>query len=301
MANSPRAAKKAPAESSGKFQLDLAARAAPRAAQDTFTCSVPAEPVLPGGEPQTVSPAQFAMSNTAPASTEITILPTDTTEVKLAKLRQIDESADYTGMSYSEIYTAIWNRYNDAFGGKLEAITTCLANGPDEIAINNQYGAEMLKKAYYPMKAAAQKGEYTGPTDLHSEMLGYGGMSWEEKEAAILEKYRGKSTLADFLSMQGELNKTGVLSHKMGGRVGAQQYCVALESQLKQTCFPEEFYAGVSPTQAHFNAIIDRPFDAKTFWSDFKDSLKSMTFSGASFNVEAMISKEIEEFLVAFE
>ena len=44
------------------------------------------------------------------------ILPTDSTEVKLEKLRRIAETADYTGMSYGEIYKTVLDRYQQAFG-----------------------------------------------------------------------------------------------------------------------------------------------------------------------------------------
>ena len=38
------------------------------------------------------------------------------TEAKLAELREIAKNADYTGMSYSEIYKTIYDRYNEASG-----------------------------------------------------------------------------------------------------------------------------------------------------------------------------------------
>lgn len=299
MANSPRAAKKSSAESSGKFQLDLTARAAPRVAQDTFTYSVPIEPVLPSGESQTVSPAQLAVSGKAPTSTEITILPTDSTEVKLAKLRQIDESADYTGMSYTEIYTAIWDRYNDAFDGKMGAITSCLIASEEWCNIHNQFSTEVCRMVYNPAAADEKKGLYTGPVNIHSEMMGYGGMSWQEKEAAIKEKYKGKDTLEDFLNMQGELFRSGAMYEKMGND-SASLYRSILGDKITRFVFPDEFLRTGVAEQSSIDATLDTHFDQKAFYEEMKVSLDNMTFPASRLNIKASITNEVDEALSTF-
>ena len=61
------------------------------------------------------------------------------------------------------------------------------------------------------------------PWDASLKALGYDGMSSEEREAAIKEKYSGKNTTLDFLKMQGELMHSGVLEHVMGDE--ARTYC----------------------------------------------------------------------------
>ena len=266
--------------------------------QDTITISAQAPAAAASLSVQ--APAADQAVSAAEAVT-VTILPTDSVQVKLEKLRQIDEASDYTGMSYLDIYTTIWERYNDVFDGKMEAITSCLIGGSDWIDINNQYGDEISHRAYYPMKHAAERGEYTGPTDLHSQMLGYGEMSWVEKEAAIKEKYRGKNTLTDFLSMQGELERTGVIEHKLGPS-GQFHYRAVLEIQLYKTCSPDKFDRGEPLVQADIDAIADQPFDMKTFFKELKTLLANTTFSGPmAFNMEALISQEIDDLLSALE
>lgn len=82
------------------FQQALANSAASKR-EDTLTISY--QP------PVKQAPVQAAKVQEKAAPDEIKILPGDSTETKLEKLRQIADSADYTGMSYTEIYCDIWN------------------------------------------------------------------------------------------------------------------------------------------------------------------------------------------------
>lgn len=61
------------------------------------------------------------------------------THAKLKKLREINEQADYTGMSPEEIYKTIWDRYNEAFDGNMMAITACIAGPAEWSPVNNQF------------------------------------------------------------------------------------------------------------------------------------------------------------------
>lgn len=138
----------------------------------------------------------------------IPIFSTDSTEVKLEKLQKIAEQSDYTGMSYSEIYTTIWNRYDRAFDGNLSAILSLAGPGPTSwVDIFNQFNTETGKEVITPLfqdfvdQGLLEKGEWYDRddtyvmqclSDIKSAPLGYSGMSFEEKEAAILEKYKGK-------------------------------------------------------------------------------------------------------------
>ena len=79
------------------------------------------------------------------------ILPADSIQTKLEKLQKIAEAADYAGMDYEEIYCAIWDRYQKAFGGKMPAITSCLIGGEDWAEINNQFVREVNQAVYDPL------------------------------------------------------------------------------------------------------------------------------------------------------
>ena len=139
-----------------------------------------------------------------------------TTQAKLAELREIDAKADYAGMTNTEIYKAIWDRYNAAFDGNMPAIrigaypgaaTISLGGGQYEVGILEQFLGEVARNG----------SSYT----VHSEAMGYEGMSYAEIEALILNKYEGKNTAIDFLNMTGELQLSGVLTNKLGDQTAS--------------------------------------------------------------------------------
>ena len=135
-----------------------------------------------------------------------------TTIAKLAKLREAAEKTDYTGMTPTQVFKEIHDRYNDAFDGNILVITNfALANGREWADINSQYNEE-LGAAFRTLCK-----EYPGIThvEVYREMLGYGDMTINEVEAAIVKKYEGKDTTFDFMSMMGEMLRTGVLD-RMG-------------------------------------------------------------------------------------
>lgn len=158
------------------------------------------------------------------------ILPKDSTETKLEKLSQIIASVDYTGMSYTEIYCDIWDRYNAAFGGNMSAITSGLWKGDNWYGINNHFVDETCKYVYNPLdreiwkdsqlrsrdKGYAEEYIAHGGKNFRAAALGYQVDNFEDCELAIRLKYAGKNTFLDFLNMQGELFATGVMDYKLG-------------------------------------------------------------------------------------
>ena len=81
---------------------------------------------------------------------------------------------------------------------------------------------------------------------VHNAMmktLGYDGMNFGQREAAIREKYAGKNTTLDFLNMQSELSLSGVLRHKMG-KERAGTYCAILNNQF-ESAFNPNYYMTV--------------------------------------------------------
>lgn len=324
--NGPRTVTKTDRTGDGTFQqLFDAAAQEPR---DTFTLSSPApaaeEPPIISKEP-TVTPAP----QTADTASATGIHPKDSIDVKLAKLRQMAEEADYTGMSYGEIYSAIWDRYNEAFDGNMPAITATIGVAiPDWDDIHTQFVDEYCHNVLYPLReefrrntgisvSTWSKDNYAQHErdmdtfhkyvqfkygDLHAQALGYGGMSTEEIEQAICQKYAGKDTLRDFLNMQGELYRSGVLSNKLGSE-GASAYLSAINSQLPKTYFFDEFIKGtvMDISQSRWDAALDGRFDAHAFAADMRESLKTANYSGWNFDIAGAISQGIDYLLISLD
>ena len=274
------------------FQQALA-KAAPKR-QDTLTISY---------QP----PAQAASVAEKAAPDEIKILPGDSTETKLEKLRQIADSADYTGMSYTEIYCAIWNRYNAAFGGNMSAITSCLWEGDNWYGINNQFVEETARFVKNPIKKeifkdsglrSGDKGyreQYVahGGKNFRAAALGYQVDNFEDCELAIRLKYAGKNTLLDFLNMQGELFATGVMGHKLGSE-GAFWYKIDLEHKLQTMFFPDPW---MQPTSSQYIAALRFRVDVPKLAADMRNSLSEANFSGFNFDMEEVMDKAIDDLL----
>jgi hypothetical protein len=303
--NTPLKRQKADGNTLGAFQTAFVARMSTRRTEDTISIfsqkAVPEDSTI-----QSSSQSLEAAEDTPPA---LDILPSDSTEIKLEKLREIAEQADYTGMSYSEIYTTIWNRYNDAFGGNMAAYA--INATPDGCLIEYQFQEESNALVLYPLEKdiATQTGlskddpafgEYvqTQFFEIRSAPLGYDGMTTDEKETAIFKKYAGRDTVMDFLNMQGELHDTGVLCKKMGFD-GSFQYLMFLDTQIKQTNFPDNYYSTQSKpiTQAQYDTLAHTKFEANAFFVEMKASVASCSFDGFDFDVEQVLSKGIDDML----
>lgn len=251
-----------------------------------------------------ISDTGKAATMQAEASQQIS--PGDSTLVKLAKLKSIAANTDFGGMSYPEIYTSLWRSYDNAFGGNLPSIMCSLANGQERMAIHDQFMSEYYQYFEKPLnnQIYRETGYVSGTPEykevvrlylgddysgsITSVALGYGGMSFEEMETAIYEKYAGKNTLQDFLNMQGELWNTGVLVHKMGFDA-ATSYLGIVDRQLTQHFFPDDFMAGTNPTQAQWNSVYNTEFDVRGFYGEVKEAIKHMTFSNWSFDIQGAL------------
>ena len=230
------------------------------------------------------------------------ILPTDSTEAKLEKLRRIAETADYAGMDYEDIYCTIWGRYQQAFNGEMSAITSCLIGGKDWADINNQFVNEVNKTVFFPLyqeikdetglsKGTPEFNEYWKEHYDHkfsSSALGYGEMSVEEKEQAIRDKYAGRNSLYDFASMMGELSGAGILSHQMGDRASFS-YMNMIHRELVNTCFPDSYNG--CPADKDWARIMYQPFDAWGFALEMREPLKNMRFENWDFDIQNTLAK----------
>lgn len=215
------------------------------------------------------------------------------TFAKLNQLAEITEQTDYTGMSSEEIYAEIWNRYNEAFDGNMIAITAGITGPVEWARVNNHFVNEINRRIFIPEVNAAREaaGEANSYEEkmalkkaagkvLHDSLLkvpGYDGMSFDEMEAAIREKYAGKNTTLDFLKMQSELRKTGVLQHKMGDQ--ASIYCALIQTQFEYAFNPDytkkDSSIGVNLHMStdQWNRVANQPFDAVKLAAGMKEQL----------------------------
>lgn len=224
------------------------------------------------------------------------------THAKLKQLAEINWQADYTGMSSDEIYADIWNRYNEAFDGNMVAITACIAGPAEWDVVNYQFVTEIRDRIVRPEQAKviqdagglrgltdeerfdleASSLEKTGQIVSNASLkaLGYDGMSFEEREAAIKEKYSGKNTTLDFLKMQGELMRSGVLEHVMGDE--ARTYCDMIRLQFDYAYNPNSIArVGYENSQLmtadQWYRVANQPFDAERFSTSMKEHLGRIT------------------------
>lgn len=187
---------------------------------------------------------------------------TDSVDVKLEKLRQMAANDDFTGMSDAEIYKAVYDRYDDAFNGNMPAILVGIYPGDGSISI----GGEKIKT-----RIVEQFRDQARNISAFDEAMGYENLSFDEKEAAIIKKYTGKTTFSDFINMQGELQLSGVLKNKFepyNGGAFSVFIGVGIESAIAH-----EFNLDT------FTAIYT---DEKLFQEKFISALE-MNFDGISF------------------
>jgi hypothetical protein len=123
---------------------------------------------------------------------------------KLAELRRIHEEFDYSKLSCTaEAYAVIEKRFEEAFPDEFEISRSFgyLTRGlPEYCAISKEF-----------IKEASRY--YDSTIEERNKYRGYDGLSYEEIESVICEKYAGKETLRDQLNLLGELTEAGVINH----------------------------------------------------------------------------------------
>lgn len=246
------------------------------------------------------------------------------TLARLKQLAELNEQADYTGMSSDEIYAEIWNRYDEAFDGNMVAITARITGPVEWDRINNQFVGEIYQHivrpeekaaritagvaqaSTYEEKRALEKSCYEEACcvsrDARWKALGYEGMSFEEREAAIKEKYAGKNTTLDFLKMQSELERSGVLEHKMGDQ--ARIYCDLIQTQFEYAFNPDYTKKGSSIgvnlhiSTDQWNRVADQPFGAAKLAVGMKEQLgRIRSANGCTDDTVKMIEDCIDQFV----
>ena len=117
--------------------------------------------------------------------------------------------------------------------------------------------------------------------DAMMKTLGYDGMSFDQREAAIREKYAGKNTTLDFLNLQSELSMSGVLNRKMGAdRAGT--YLAMMRGRF-ETAFNPNCIMTVGHEKASFmtadqwHRVAYQPFDTAQFAASMKENLHQVS------------------------
>ena len=251
-----------------------------------------------------------------PSATEI--LPSDSSEVKMSKLAEIAAQADYTGMSYEEIYNTIWNRYSKAFDGNLTGIHGNVGGPGSWAKISNQLTDELVKNIVYPMQQeiwqssgrsmdyqAALKEASGVLKSLRMKCLGYEGMSFDEIEASIQKKYAGQNTTLAYLNMQGELSITGCLENRLG-KSGESTYQGMLLIRFEEAYNPNNPYenrpenGAAHMSDEQWERVANEPFDSHKLAGEMKEMLKHITFDYNidPDNIEDLLLSAIERFAV---
>lgn len=141
-----------------------------------------------------------SVSNTADTGVSLGVADT---QAKLDKISAAIKETDYSGMSKTDIFADIEGKYANAFDDFYAtfAVWTC----EEYNMIHCQFCDDVDNNV----------GSYWKNSDT-LEARGYTGMSYDEVEAAIKEKYIGKTSFMDQLNLFGELFSSGVLSNKFG-------------------------------------------------------------------------------------
>lgn len=127
------------------------------------------------------------------------------TQRKLDEIAKAIENTDYSGMSKAEIYADIESKYSSAFDDYYACIACVVTK--EQGMVNNQFISHLDEFGLRFMKG-----------DVIREIRGYAGMSFEEIEDAIKEKYAGKTGIMDQVNLIAELAANGVLDHKYGNQ-----------------------------------------------------------------------------------
>ncbi|MCM1577570.1 MAG: hypothetical protein NC078_02060 [Ruminococcus sp.] len=172
-----------------------------------------------------------------------------------AKLRSVSEAiknTDYSGMTKAEIYADLEKKYEETFEDFQVSVAMPLCT--DHIEVCDRFREELKNHGIVPM------------TDkIYREAKGYTDMSYEEIEAAVKEKYAGKTGFFDQLNLFCELYRTGVLDDKYGSKeafVIRSRFGLSLEMSGESAIPKSEWLARVQQTGATspFTLFVNYPY-----------------------------------------
>lgn len=263
----------------------------------------------------TISPQAREAAAAAPSDT--VILPTDSDMVKMQKLYEIGQNADYTGMRYGEIYGAIWNRYNEAFDGNMGAILYLGAlGGQTWEAIRQQFYRETSHASLCHFYSECDELKKTGSAldrQLAEELgnqffqdsigvLGYSNMSRTEIETAIHEKYAGKNTLMNFFNMMGEMEYCGIYQSKLGA-LGYAELHSEIYRAIGRTYFPDyndndgDVLFELPNYDKRIQNILNSNQAIGPLLNNAKKSVQNSKFMGYEFDIQSALESAFDDLL----
>lgn len=147
--------------------------------------------------------AFIGTSDVKRTSTKIAASSISDTQAKLDSISRAIKNTDYSEMSKAEIYADIEKKYADTFDDFY--LTLAVLPSEDHIIMYQQFQQDVNDHIERPRSH-----------NIVLEARGYSGMSYDEIEASIKEKYAGKTGFIDQLNLLGELFSSGVLPNKLG-------------------------------------------------------------------------------------
>ncbi|MDE5576494.1 MAG: hypothetical protein K2J11_03815 [Oscillospiraceae bacterium] len=177
------------------------------------------------------------------------------TQAKLDSISEAIKNTDYSGMSKAEIYVDIEKKYADIFDDfyMTMAVETC----KDHNMIHLQF-LDDIKNAGCDKITLSDK----------LEARGYSNMDYNEIEAAIKEKYAGKTGFVDQLNLFGELYSAGVIINKFGWEAAtdmASHLSLSLQCGYDGRISKSEWLSVIEETgiSSPFTFLINNPYFAK--------------------------------------
>ena len=118
-----------------------------------------------------------------------------------------------------------------------------------------------------------------------------------------LRKYKGKNSLQDFLEMQGELNDTGVLWHKLGGSDRLGEYYSSLNTQINLTYFYDNYVYEYPLEPGQYESTLLKRFEPASFFSDVKQTILRSTYMhyNLGYDVKAQVLQDVDWMMSLFQ
>lgn len=177
------------------------------------------------------------------------------TQAKLDSISEAIKNTDYSGMSKIEIYADIEKKYADTFDFFYS--TLIVWPSKDHELIHHQFINDLSDKDCYSISLSDTL-----------EARGYSNMGYDEIEAAIKEKYAGKTGFVDQLNLFGELYSSGVIINKFGWEASvnmASHLSLSLECGYDGRISNSEWLSVIEETgiASPFTFLINNPYFAK--------------------------------------
>lgn len=188
------------------------------------------------------------------------------TQAKLDKVAAAGRAVDYSGMTKTEIYAEIENRYKEAFDDYYMARTVCATK--EQSMMLSQYNDEIRNKI-----------GIDNSFEFYNNARGYEGMSYDEIELTIKEKYNGKTGFQDQLNLFGELFTAGVLSNKYGHHTAAS---MITDMKVSMGCVvtkpKSEFYGGIDPKASAFDMLMNNEYVPAAHKETYQQIIEDILF-----------------------